>query len=73
MPAEKFVDNPWTFGPTGWQILSRDGQEIGRFMPETGGESGIRTHDRVAPIPVFELDPLRINALKGGGITTTPF
>ena len=23
-------------------------------MPTNGGESGIRTHDEVAPIPVFE-------------------
>ena len=24
------------------------------FVPNSGGESGIRTHDEVAPIPVFE-------------------
>ena len=54
MPAEKFVDNPWTFGPTGWQILRRDGQAIGCFMPKTGGGSGIRTHDTVARIAVFK-------------------
>ena len=26
----------------------------GFFVPTDGGESGIRTHDEVAPIPVFE-------------------
>ena len=26
------------------------------FTPKTGGGSGIRTHDEVAPIPVFEFD-----------------
>ena len=65
MPAEKFVDNPWTFGPTGWQILRRDGQAIRCFMSKTGGGSGIRTHDTVARIAVFKSVDRRINAFSG--------
>ena len=31
------------------------------FTPETGGGSGIRTHDEVAPIAVFKLVAVRTN------------
>ena len=30
------------------------------FTPKIGGGSGIRTHDEVAPIPVFEFDAGRL-------------
>ena len=41
----------------GWRHLVAVGggvQAKVRNPYESGGESGIRTHDRVAPIPVFE-------------------
>jgi len=34
----------------------------GKSSLKTGGESGIRTHDTVARIPVFEFDSLRHNS-----------
>ncbi len=52
--VQKLVDKPWTIGLAGCQGLSREGQEAGRFEANTGGGSGIRTHDTVTRIAVFK-------------------
>ena len=37
-------------------------------MPKNGGESGIRTHDKVAPIPVFETGAFVRSAISPGDV-----
>ena len=64
------VDNPWMLkGKAGPQIY-----RLGAILVlKTGGGSGIRTHDRVAPITVFKtvafvhsaIPPLRTDAAVG--------
>ena len=64
---EKFVANPWALQKKGPDHLD---EVWGFITPETGGGSGIRTHDEVAPITVFKtvafvhsaIPPLRTDA-----------
>ena len=73
--SKKFVDNPWTFGLAGCEGLSREGQEAARFEATAGGESGIRTHDTVARIPVFETGAFVRSAISPDvpSISESPF
>ena len=43
-------------------------RQYGGFVPESGGESGIRTHDEVAPIPVFETGAFVRSAISPGPV-----
>ena len=52
--GKKFVDNPRTFEMEGAKELGYKAPMTVRFEAKSGGESGIRTHDTVARIPVFE-------------------
>ena len=62
-----FVANPWALQKKGPDHLD---EVWGFITPETGGGSGIRTHDEVAPITVFKtvafvhsaIPPLRTDA-----------